>query len=353
MESLGPLLFLALATVSSTPAGVVPATGPVAALPLTRSGDLSTETSLSVFLQPAPERCVWMRVDPVQGRRELVAELPHACTGVSVAWRPDRREAVVEFPGRWEADAGRRRHVYTVSLDALPGRVTPLPLPDAGQLDLIAYDTDGRLVALFLEGWDHTSARIATTLTFEGREYEVPETPGLPLLAHAFAYERGVWRRIETVATTGEACGAPGTMRLAASHPLAPNTPRLLDPSFGHELSAEPIDGMLFERLERHERIDAESVYAWVRLATERGMVVAVEGSYEYAYLTTPVILVDDDGVYELEGMAENAILAADARGRYLLLSEAVSGARPLLYDLDGGRLLFADRQAVAATFWP
>lgn len=313
----------------------------------------TSDTALSVFLEPAPDRCTWLRVDPAQGRRELVTELPLGCAGVSASWSPDGKRAIVEFPGEWESGIGRTRHAWIADLEKLPAVVEPLPLPQAGVLDAIGFDLDGAPLALFLDSPSDATLRESHRLVYEGKSYDVPDTFGMPALAHAFRHERGKWTRIETAGTTSEACDTLGTRVLDASDRLAATTSRLLDPTFGHELSVDPIDADLFDRLESYERIDAESTYAWVRLATARSAVIAVEGGYSYSFLTTPVLLVDDDGVRELQGMAENAVLSAASRGRYLLLSEAVSGARPLLYDLDGGRLLFSSQDAHAVTFWP
>lgn len=315
---------------------------------------VSSETALSVFREPAPDRCTWLRVDPVQGRRELITEFPLGCEGLSASWSPDGARAIVEFPGEWEPGTGRTRHAWIVDLTVRPAAIEGLPLPTAGMLDVLAFDTDGAPLALFIDSPADPAKMDARVITFEGTRYDIQAVdPGVPALAHAFRHERGAWTRIETVATSSEACGSLGVRRLRGASRIARSTTRFLDPAEGHELSTDPIDSELFERLESHERIDAESVYAWVRLATERSAVLAVEGGFEYSFLTTPVLLVDDDGVHELDGMAENAILAASSRGRYLLLSEAVSGARPLLYDLEGARLLFSASDAVAVTFWP
>lgn len=338
-------LFAAAAAASSLlPASVVRHAG--------RS--VQSDTALSVFREPSPDHCTWMRVDPVQGRRDLIAEFPRSCEGLSAAWSPDDTQALVEFPGEWEPGSGRARHAWLVDLTAQPPALTELTLPRAGMLDVLAFDESGDPLALFVDSPTDAAMLNARALTFEGKSYEVPEgSPGMPSLAHAFSFQRGVWKRIETVATTAEACDALGARRLDAADRIARTTARLLDPTFGHELSEDPIDADFFAQLESHERIDAESTYAWVRLQTERSAVLAVEGGSEYSFLTTPVLLVDDDGVHELDGMAENAVIAAASRGRYLLLTEAVSGARPLLYDLEGGRLLFSAADAYAVTFWP
>lgn len=338
------LLLLASLTLPASP--IASAASRVPAAP--------SDTALSVFLEPVPGHCTWLRIDPVQARRERIAEFPLGCTGVSAAWSPDRTRAIVEFPGEWEPEKGRLRHAWIVELASLPATMRPLSLPRAGMLDAIGFDEDGAPLAIFLDSPADPALRDDRTLTYEGQRFEVPRAlPGMPALAHAFRWERDRWTRVETVATTSEACDTPGTRLLAASDRIATTTARLLDPALGHELSTEPIGADLFERLESYERMDAESTYAWVRLETSRSAVLAIEGSYSYPFLTTPVLLVDDDGVRELGGMSENAVLAAASRGRYLLLSEAVSGARPLLYDLDGGRLLFSTDDAHAATFWP
>ena len=313
-----------------------------------------SETTVSLFEAPRPGHCTWLRLDPVQGRRDVIAEFELPCTGAGVAWSPDGTQAIVDFPGGWTDREGHRRHAWIVDL---PARGTPsmepLTIPNAGLLDLLAFDADGAPIALFLESTDRTPA-VADELVFEGRAYAVPDSPGIPLLAHAYRRESGHWRRIETVATTAEACDAPGTAWLdaASADRQGPTTLRLLDPAAGHHASIEPISADLFDQLGSYERIDAEAVYAWMRLNTDRNMVLGVEASAGYAWLTTPILLVDDDGVQELDGVAENAILAAASRGRWLLLSEAVSGARPILYDLDG-RILWRSTDAVSATFWP
>lgn len=314
--------------------------------------------ALSLFESFDPGRCTWLRVDPVRGTRELLAEFPLDCTGVAVAWSPDASEAIVDFPGGWEDGAGHRHYAFLVDLADRRGVAAskPLEMPaGAGILDQLAFDTEGYPIAIYLDLAGRTPEERRESLAFEGRAYAVPDSPGIPLLAHAFRLERGAWRRIETVATTSEACDAPGTSRLeaASGERQGPTTFRMLDPAWGHEVSSEPIPAELFDELERHERNDAEAAYGWVRLAAQgRSAVLAVEASFDYAWLTTPVLLVGDDGIRELDGVPENAILASASRGRWLLLSEAVSGARPVLYDLEG-RVVFSAPRAVTATFWP
>lgn len=316
------------------------------------------EPRLSLFESSRPGTCTWLRVDPVRGLRTVVAEFAHDCAGVAVAWSPDASEAIVDFAGDWDVRDGHRHFAFRVDLTGR-GAGTPLPLAlpaGTGILDQLAFDTDGSPVAIFLEPLDPAGDSRREALSFEGRAYVVPDSPGMPFLAHAFRLERGAWRRIETAGTTSEACDAPGVAVLEAASPdrQAPATFRLLDPAQGHILSTDPIPAELFDVLGRHERNDAEAVYAWVRLASNgRAAVLAVEALYDYAYLTTPVILAGDDGVRELDALPENAILAAASRGRWLLFSEAVSGARPVLYDLDGATVAFTAPGAVTATFWP
>ena len=140
---------------------------PISAVaPRTPLRNTSSETALSVFREPAADRCTWLRIDPVQGRRELVAEFPLGCDGVSAAWSPDGTQGLVEFPGEWEPGVGVLRHAWLADLTTRPATLRPLPLPQAGMLDALAFDTDGFPLALFLDSPSDPTLFYARALTF-------------------------------------------------------------------------------------------------------------------------------------------------------------------------------------------
>ena len=78
-----------------TPLALLAAAAATSLLPVSvvMRAPASSQTALSVFRESAPDRCTWLRVDPVQGRRERISEFPLACEGLSASWNPDATRA--------------------------------------------------------------------------------------------------------------------------------------------------------------------------------------------------------------------------------------------------------------------
>ena len=334
--SLLPSLLLVAATPAS-PAAIRASAPPV------------SDATLSLF-EGVSGFCRWVRLDPIAARREVIAEFAEDCSGVSASWSPDGTEAIVDFPGEWTAERGRERRVFRI--DLATNAVTPLALPDAGDVDTVAFGADGVPVAITLQtpAVPRSGLVSRAPLEHEGVRYPVPEhSPGLPSLAIAWRLERGAWREAEVAATTVEACDALGTVALETARLLATTSTAMLDPQ--RLENVRPIEPALAARMPAHDR--GGDPYTWVQIDTERGTIVALESSFDGAYLMTPVLVVDGGEVRPLEGVPESAVIAANARGRYLLVSDAVSGTRPVLVDLELGKSLWSDLRAVSVTLWP
>ena len=76
-------------TLGITVACSAQAVDPRAAVPL-------TDSTLSV-LEPKDARCEWLRIDPVAGKKTVIASFAGTCTGAIVAFSHDQSKALVRF----------------------------------------------------------------------------------------------------------------------------------------------------------------------------------------------------------------------------------------------------------------
>lgn len=302
--------------------------------------------SLSVLQDAAPSGCTWSRLES-DGRRRALVTVDAACDGLQLAWSADGLHAAVRDPGGSARGPGR---VWTVDLTA--GQASAQPLPEEGLTGAVGFDSAGRLVALAA----HTGELVRRDdgakeyFLFEGRRIPIPETEeGGAGLVHAYRLEAGAWKRIETVATRGD---ADAVFALTTTGMLVSSTVAG-DPD---ALSVQALD----EGSQEAARLDAvvphrgHDVFGgWARVESQGGPLYAWQTAGEQTALMMPARWEVEDGhLAEPEELAlpARSPVYVTARGDLLLLA-GTTQAR--VYDL-GSRHLAASFDGFRdARFWP
>jgi hypothetical protein len=265
--------------------------------------------------------------------------------GAARFWRGGVSAPVVgqpTFPERFPSAAFRDR-LFLV--DFATGSAEELAPPPLGELVEFGFDARGRLLGLSLQRVTPAQVRAGVAVV-EGNELRLEVWgPGRPLLAHAFAYEGGTWRRMTSKATTDVA----GAHVLGFRKEFGSRSSQSLDP----RITAGDIeDDALLDQLYAlsPEQPDGE----WVQLR-RGGFTLAVWATPfgEERLATGLVRRVEKGRAIALPGYPyrENDLVSIQARGPFLLVSLADSGAHPRMYR--GRKLVWSSEGARAVTFWP
>jgi hypothetical protein len=333
------------------------------------SSQAVTDAALSL-LEPAGDRCEWVRLEPVSGERELLAAVPGACAGGRIAFRPDGARALLWFgPGSegfaysttFSAPPGFPEAPRPASLPGTPserlyevdlssGKVQPLPLPSPGALTEVAYNTKAEALAFTMQEPVPGSKDF---LEFGGKRYPIsPETEGLPVLVHASRLGPGSsWEIIETRASGSGSDYAPGVGILDAHLDLGRQTEEMLSP---HPAGDELTDPALLAKL---KALAPKLVHGdggqWIRLKTPTVLVWEVE--IEFVFATGEVYFVDGEALQRPPGLGftNGDLIAPMLRGDYLLIAADTVGTHPRLYDLRRRALVYSSDTARATTFSP
>ncbi|WP_224248750.1 hypothetical protein [Hyalangium gracile] len=316
----------------------------------------ATETTVSL-LEPVSGQCEWIKWDPSSSKRRVLARLPADCQGGSTALSRDGKRGAVRFwrgavampivgrptfPEPFPSQAFRDR-LFVVEL--VTGAVEELPLPPEGELIEYGFDPDGRLLGLTLEGTAPSQERAQTVeLDGKGRQSTLGRKAP-PMKAHGFAFLGGRWLRMETK----DSSDGLGTAALPMRKELGVRSIRELDPRFEareieddavldplYELSPEQPEGQWVEfRGGLHSLAVWGTPFGNDTLAT--GLLRRLEPGNVVALPSYP--------------FRPNDMMSLRARGAYLLISLADSGAHPRLYR--GRKLVWSSETARAVTLWP
>lgn len=301
--------------------------------------------SLSVLQDAAPSGCTWSRLESDGGRRALFT-VDAACDGLQLAWSADGLHAAVRDTGGSARGPGR---VWTVDLGS--GQASAQLLPDEGLTGAVGFDAAGRLVALVAHTGDlvRRAEGAKEYFLFDGRRIPIPEAEEGAGLAHAFRWEAGTWKRIETVATRDD---ADAVFALTTAEMLVSSTVSA-DPD---ALAAQALD----EGSQDAARLDAvvphrghELFGGWARVESRSGPLFAWQTTGEQTALMMPVRWEVDDGhLAEPQGLAlpARSPVRVMARGDLLLLAGA---AQARVYDVGTRRLAASFDGFRGARFWP
>jgi hypothetical protein len=311
------------------------------------------------LLEPAGEGCEWIRLQPHSAARQVIARLSVDCQGGATALSRDGKHGAVRFwrggvsapvtgrptfPERFPSPAFRDR-LFLVDVET--ATTTELPLPGSGELIEFGFDAEGQLLGLTLQKPTPEQERQGEA-ELDGTRVVLETNDGKrPLLTHAFQWRDGAWKRREVKATID----TTGTRILALRQKLGERSSRALDPRFTPE---ELDDDVILDQLYASSPEEPEGEWTLLRSGGFRLAVWSIPfGEEEEALATGLVRKVDKQKVSALPGfpLRPNDLASIQARGTFLLLSLADSGAHPYLYR--GGKLVWSSESARAVTFWP
>lgn len=296
---------------------------------------------------------------------------PHVVTAFlafgqpEVSWAHDGKKALV----RISADEGETGdHLWEVSLP--DGKSHPVTLPPLGETVDVGYDPQGRLLATTAQNEQSAKDPLkpvsqghAAYFTFHGRKYALEAGfEGQPELEHAFRFEQGAWKLIETkVSTTGWDYGMR-TKALDAYQQLGPRSGELRDK--GPEVETVS-DAGLKKRLTAIAPKLTSADGEWGRVKTSGGPLYIWRESGEFIYATN--FMVWGDSLRRVSGLdipnPSKLQFRSDAptlrlveptvRAQYLLVADQGAGSHPRLYDTATRALMWSSNDATDACFWP
>ncbi|ATB42051.1 hypothetical protein CYFUS_007527 [Cystobacter fuscus] len=310
------------------------------------------------LLEPAGEGCEWVRLQPLSAVRQVIARLAVDCQGGATALSRDGKRGAARFwrggvsapvtgrptfPERFPSPAFRDR-LFLVDVET--AAATELPLPGSGELIEFGFDAEGQLLGLTLQKPSPEQERQGEA-EIDGTRVVLETSEGKrPLLAHAFQWRDGAWKRREVKATTD----TTGPRVLALRQKLGERSSHTLDPRFMPE---ELEDDVVLDQLYAFSPEEPEGEWTLLRPGGFRLAVWSIPFGEEEALATGLVRKVDKQKVSALPGfpLRPNDLASVQIRGTFLLLSLADSGAHPYLYR--GGKLVWNSESARAVTFWP
>jgi hypothetical protein len=316
------------------------------------------------YLKPVdPERCEWLRQPLPAGEPTSLFTFNAACDRSMVSWSSEGKEGLVftwpsgeyEVPRAWRVDLVAHTG-KPLDLKALPGGA------DAGGQDKpyieeIAFDRKGSPVAILADVYVKRSPQKGEGgqrfVTFEGKRYPLNEgEEGGPGLAHAYRFEQGGWKHLETKGSHFESDLAPGTRNLDAVKTLMPiakaSAPE--DRMTGKEApaaAAKKLDAA-FPGLDESGQ--------WMVLSTSSGPVY-FRGTLggEVLYPSAPVAWEQEGKLVAVEGLMAKPddFLALYLQDGLLLIANYGDPRSAQIWDLRTKQSVLSVEEANAPTFWP
>lgn len=344
-----------------------------------------TMTMISLF-EPHAGGCVWIVVELPSLMRRTLGTYRTDCGGARVVWSPSTPRALVWFGEDqdstmlWLTDTEGGGH-DSASME--------LPLPPLGDLVTLAFNRDGRPVAFTMD----TEAQIQRTggtdwfVVGDQKITALREGDGSDVLVHAMVHQDNTWKLTESRASKCCTDEAPGVTVLGtwqaivgqgaeigpttnSDSKLATNHLASQDILSPHQTWAKLAEENLLARLTSERPKEAAEDPekwggSWGIIATETdasskpSMINLAFWALrdEFGFISGHVRAIDrmrnapvplDKWWFSL-----GDLLQIQFSRRWILVSDAWSGTRPLVYDLSGGHLVYSSEVGHAAVFWP
>lgn len=345
----------------------VAALAPDAGAPVLEFAAPTAPSTLSLF-EPAGEGCEWRQLDPVAGKRVVLARFPGTCVGARLAWTPDGSRALVWFDPQHVQSAG-----YSSQLSSKPGyadevadakaspraflvstrrqQVEPMPFPAVPGLTLqeLGLDETGAVLALLEQPVPEGTKG---TFVAAGQTFDLSTLhEGVPVVVHAYRREGADWKRVESkLSTTGWDYGL-GVRELEAFRRFGP---RSADLAASHAQGDVAEDAVLPALMTLAPKDAGADDGQWIFLGAGGARIYVWEISGEFAH-STGLIALGTPGPKPLPklGFTDGDLVAVRTSGAHLLITGSHVGTHPRLYELPAGKLIFSSDSARAATFWP
>ena len=344
MRRVLPLLLLALLFSCKRSADKT-ATPTPAPAPESPNARRVSSTSMS-WLHPMGGNCVWEQHDPVLGGdpREL-ASIPGACESMHTAWSPDGAKGIV-----W-VDDGEKSQLHEVTFGQT--KATERPAPPNGDLRDVGYDGFAALIALTLQPISDAD-RKKGSIEVDGKSLAIPrEMDGIPVIAEAWRFEGGAWKRFEAKVSDDAWDLAIGVRALEAAKQLGPRSWEVLgQPPEGDSLDPQK-DAALVKKLDAacSPGRDLEESTQWVKLA-ENAFVL--EEAMDFVVVMPKLCFLDGANAIAAKDLEidENDSISVQTRSNWALITTS-GGEHPHLYDLAARKRVWASAPMEEAVFWP
>jgi hypothetical protein len=328
---------------------------------------------ISVF-EPHAGGCVWIVVELPSLKRRVLGTYRTDCGGARVVWSPSTPRALVWFG---EDQDSTMLWLTDTEGDGDDSASMELPLPPQGDLVTLGFNRNGRPVAFTMDTEAQTQ-RIGGVDWFVVGDEKITalqEGDGSDVLVHALVHQNNTWTLSESRASKCCTDDAPGVTVLGTWQALVGqgNARSLLasqDILSPHDTWPKLVEENLLARLvaERppEAQEDAEKWGGhWGIVATETdpqskpSMINLAFWALrdDFGFVTGHVRAIDRmrNSPIPLDkwwfGLGD--LLQLQFSRRWLLVTDAWTGTRPLVYDLSGGHLVYSSEVGHAAVFWP
>jgi len=299
----------------------------------------SSGSALSYLKPMDAQRCEWVR-QPLPSGEPTVFAFDAACDESQLSWGPDGTTGLVfnvaigerTQPRAWRVDfpskSGKPVDLKGL-LDTLGGKGSDTP-----RIHTVAFDTQGRLVALVSD---------------------VPvEDDGSQGQALAFRQEGADWKRIESKPTSVGPDEAPEVHMLDTAKAL-PNPTLSL---FGDLPGQEAPETAVKKLNAAQPRQATMKVGKWMALSTPGGALyywTAMDPEDDSLYPTAPVLWEQDGELVEPEGLTARPgeRLGLQVRGGLLLVFVLAETRSAHVFDPRTKKSLVAVKDIESATLWP
>lgn len=319
--------------------------------------------ALSYLKDTSPKSCDWVRQPLPSGGPVVVFSFKEPCNRATVSWSPDGKEGLVFVPSAEPTEPAKVWRVDLVAHTGKPLELKALPgSSGSGEADTpsireLGFDKQGRPVALLEDMYVERKPEKAKDgqefVMFEGQRYPLNENEeGAAGLAHAYRYEEGNWKRVETKASHFESDLAPDVRNLEAEKTLMPVVP---DPGLAPHMPGEQASEAAAKKLDAAFHPEDEGGQ-WMAISTPGGAVYfrAAEGG-EFLQPSLPVVWEQAGKLVALKGLSVKPDDGFDLQAQDGLLLIFTYGEPYIaqVWDTRTKERVFSAEQANAPTFWP
>ena len=310
------------------------------------------------ILEPHAGGCIWLKKNLATKRSETMATLSADCNRGEISWSADRRHVVLSFG---EPDLG----LTIWELDLKESTIIPkrLPIPEPGSVNVLAINSTGDVVGFGLvrQVAQMSGDERGPMLQIDGAMVPaMADGPGLHAVAQTLRPSEDRWDVIDSKPTR---CCAPGALGLAAlpaakilksslnSAQVLSRPPRgapITDPAYLAELNP-----LLYD--EGRPPTAATGRWLMIESGTWRYKFAHYAAEHPHPRGHGLARLLADGKAVELPEWPFNVhdLVSIQVLGPYLMVSDAFTGARPVVYDMRRGHLAYSSQVAHAAQFWP
>lgn len=309
------------------------------------------------ILEPHAGGCVWIKKEVSSHASVKLATLSVDCNRGELTWDRGRQQVVLSFG---EPDMGLA--IWHLKLNDPELNPRRLPIPEPGSVNVVAIDDAGILgfgLVRQMPQFEGPDRRPMLQIQ-EDLEPGLEEGPGLHAVAQILRPKETRWDVIDAKPSRCCAAGAKGLEVLAEASILqhTVNTAHSLSrPPTGAQITDPQFLADLNPLLYQDGRAPLAANGRWLRIhqdSWQASLAMYVADRPHPRGLGLARMLIKGK-VIDLPDwpFTPHDLISVQTRGPYLLVTDAFTGARPVVYNMQTGAKAYATAVGHAAIFWP